>query len=247
MNIKTIHLEETDSTNRWLHDYVPAAGEEMTLVTATFQSSGRGQGYNKWESVAGKNLLFSILLHPHTLPLERRYLLSEAHALALKDVLDSYTDGISIKWPNDIYWRDYKIGGTLIETRISAGCIKDFILGTGLNINQREFYTDAPNPISLCQILGHEVPLDDVLEYFMRTFAEYYIMIMNHDFPTIRKRYHEALYRRNGFHTYRDTVMGVFEAMIEGVEDDGYLLLRDHNRTLRRYAFKEVEQVILAG
>ena len=165
--VKTIHIKETDSTNNWLKGYQSEVGEDMTVVTTDYQSAGRGCGSNQWESEAGKNLMFSILLHPKV-SAKDQFILSMANALALKDVLDGYTDGIKIKWPNDIYWNDKKIGGTLIETSLQGSEIKDFIIGTGINVNQREFHSDAPNPVSLIQITGRETnrqEIDFVLEY----------------------------------------------------------------------------------
>ena len=157
--VKTIHVKETDSTNNWLKSYQSEAGEDMTVVTTDYQSAGRGCGSNQWESEAGKNLMFSILLHPKV-SAKDQFILSMANALALKDVLDSYTDSIKIKWPNDIYWNDKKIGGTLIETSLQGAEIKDFIIGTGINVNQQEFHSDAPNPVSLIQIIGCETNRD---------------------------------------------------------------------------------------
>lgn len=243
MKTKIIHLEEVDSTNRFLHDYTPAADEEMTVVTARYQSAGRGQGSNKWESSAGDNLLLSILVHPFRMPLTRQFLLSEAGALALKEALDNYTDGISVKWPNDIYWRDRKISGTLIETRVNGGRMKDFIFGSGININQREFRSDAPNPVSLRQIIGHETPVEEVFGRVLTAFTKYNGMIVNGEYDAVAALYHEVLYRRHGFHAYRDQD-GDFDGALVEVEDDGHLILRDRTGVLRSYAFKEVEYII---
>ena len=67
-NAKIIRIEETSSTNEYLRNYKPQAGEEMTVVTADYQTAGRGQGKNTWESNSGENLLFSILCHPKNVP-----------------------------------------------------------------------------------------------------------------------------------------------------------------------------------
>lgn len=243
MNTKIVNLEEVDSTNRFLHDYTPAAGEEMTIVTARFQTAGRGQGSNRWESKAGDNLLFSLLVHPVRVPLALRFLLSEAGALALKEALDSYTDGIRVKWPNDIYWQDRKISGTLIETHVCGGSLQDFIFGCGVNVNQTEFVSDAPNPVSLRQIIGRQVPTEEVLGRIMEAFGKYYGMVVDGQYAGIAARYDEVLYRRHGFFPYRDQD-GAFEGAIVEVEDDGRLVLRDRPGSLRRYAFKEVEYIL---
>lgn len=164
MNTRIIRLEETDSTNRYLKSYIPEADEEMTVVVADYQSAGKGQGTHSWESERGKNLLFSILVHPHWVPVARQFMLSMAGALALKDALDSYVEGITLKWPNDVYWNDKKISGTLIENSIDSHGIKRCVFGIGVNINQAEFHSDAPNPVSLFQILGYKVDREEVLQ-----------------------------------------------------------------------------------
>lgn len=108
MNTKIIKLEETDSTNTYLKNYSPSDDEEMVVAVADYQTAGRGQGTHAWESERGKNLLFSILVRPVWVPVTRQFLLSMAGAIALKDVLDTYTEGITLKWPNDVYWYDKK-------------------------------------------------------------------------------------------------------------------------------------------
>ena len=239
--VQMIRLTETESTNKFLKEFGKAE-EPITIVVADYQTAGKGQGTNTWESESGKNLLFSILVHPASLPIERQYILSEAAALSYKAVLDTYTADVSVKWPNDIYWQDRKISGTLIETALKKGVIKDFIIGTGININQQEFRSDAPNPVSLCQIIGREVPLEEVLNKVVESFEEYYRMVIDGAYDTISQRYHDALYRKEGLFPYRDK-NGAFMAAIVEVKDDGHLVLKDSEGNLREYGFKEVEYV----
>jgi BirA family biotin operon repressor/biotin-[acetyl-CoA-carboxylase] ligase len=239
MKVKTIRFKEIDSTSRYLRQYAAAADEDMTVAVSEYQTAGQGMGTNTWESEPGQNLLFSILVHPSMLPVNRQFLLSMAMAVALKDVLDGYTDGVTVKWPNDIYWHDKKISGTRIDTSLSSHGIRNFILGTGIDINQREFQSDAPNPVSLYQILGHEVSVDEVLDKVIAAFQKYYLLIMNGDYTDIAAIYHQSLYRKHGFYPYRDAD-GEFEAAIVEVEDDGHLILRDRGGMIRSYAFKEI-------
>ncbi len=242
--IKTVRLETVDSTNSFLRTYTPAADEPMTVAVAAYQTAGRGQGANTWESEAGKNLLFSVLVHPVMLPVRSRFLLSEAGALALKEALADYVkDDIRLKWPNDIYWKDRKLSGTLIETRLGGGHIKDCIFGVGLNVNQTVFHSDAPNPVSLCQILGHEVDKDELLDKIIRKFSDFYHLLEMGGYNDISAMYHEALYRRGGFHRFRDAD-GDFDGAIIEVDDDGHLILRDRNGSIRSYQFKEVEFIV---
>lgn len=254
MKRNIIHLKEIDSTNRFLkernegQDYkrltpeeVMASPEEnMTIAVADFQTAGKGQGTHVWESEAGKNLLFSIEVHPAWVPVSRQFLLSEIGALAIKEALDSYADCFSLKWPNDVYWNDKKISGTLIETSIDSHGIKRCIFGVGINVNQLHFFSDAPNPVSLAQIVGHEVDREELLHKVLDVFEHYYGLLRQADYMDVSGIYHLALYRRKGFHWYEDAD-GKFEGAFVEVEDDGYLILHDKKGVIRSYAFGEVK------
>lgn len=233
MEWKIVHIDETDSTNRWLREQ---GGEENMVVWADYQTAGRGCGTNHWESERGKNLTFSMLLHPHDVPAQKQFRISRAISLAICKALGQHIGDLSIKWPNDIYWRDGKIGGILIEVSLLGNKVKDCIIGIGLNINQRVFRSDAPNPVSMWQICEQETDCEQLLQEILQAFQEY-MGKSNKD------EYQSMLYRRKGFHPYADKD-GAFMAEIIDVEDDGHLLLRDDNGQLRRYAFKEVTFVI---
>ena len=245
MNIKRIKLTHTDSTNNWLKGYKPSDGEEMTVVSAEYQTAGRGQGCNVWESEEGQNLLFSILIHPHMVPVRNQFLLSEAGAVALKMALSHYIseDSIQLKWPNDIYWKDRKLSGTLIESTISGSTLSNTIYGIGLNVNQRKFLSDAPNPVSLHQILGYEINRDDLLEKIIQSFETCYSLVQSSKYMEIAAMYHSSLFWREGFHKFEDKD-GIQEYAIVEVEDDGHLIVRDRNGVMHSYAFKELKFII---
>ena len=103
-----IRLHSTDSTIDFLKHYRPVSPKDMILVTADFQTAGRGQAGNSWESEAGKNLLFGLLFHPREVEANRQFILSQAVALSICETLSDYAEDIRIKWPNDIYWKDRK-------------------------------------------------------------------------------------------------------------------------------------------
>lgn len=242
MKTKIIRLEEIDSTNRYLKDYREEGDEEMIVAVADYQTAGKGQGTHTWESEKGKNLLFSIKVYPHWIPVRRQFVLSMAGALAVKDALDSYAEHITLKWPNDVYWNDQKISGTLIENTIDSKGIKSCVFGIGLNVNQLVFHSDAPNPVSLAQILGHEVDRDEVLKKILDGFEKYYELLRRADYMDVSGIYHLSLYRRKGFHLYRDA-NGEFEGAFVEVEDDGHLILHDRQGRIRSYSFGEISIV----
>lgn len=239
--MRVIRLDTVDSTNTYLHAYL--GDEDVVVVTARHQTAGRGQGGNRWEDAEGQNLLFSIQIRPVEVAIDHQFVLAMAEALALKRALDAYVDGMELKWPNDIYHRDRKLSGTLIETAVSGGRLKRMIMGSGINVNQRCFTSDAPNPVSLSQITGSDESIDCLLERILQAFGDYYRRVLDGDYAGISREYHEALYRRKGFYRYRDAD-GEFDAELVGVAYDGRLSLRDSEGRQRSYAFKEVEFII---
>lgn len=173
---------------------------------------------------------------PHTRTSQPTVHISMAVSLAVTDALGQYIGDLSVKWPNDIYWRNAKICGMLIENRLKGMQICDSIAGIGINVNQREFQSDAPNPISLWQITGQETNRQALLEDIICRMESYMLQ-------DVRERYMQTLYRRKGFHPYCDA-QGAFMARIEDVEEDGHLVLMTEDGERRRYAFKEVSFVI---
>ena len=222
--------------------------EEGLVVRAACQTAGVGQKGNVWESDGYKNLTFSVLLKPIFLPIANRFMLTKVISLAMVDFLkqEISTETISIKWPNDIYWHDKKIGGNLIENELEGAYITQSILGIGLNINQEEFHSSAPNPISLKQILGVEADLEEILSKVIHGIVGGYRQLeanFNMTQLAIRTLYVKNLYRKKGFYPYRDKE-GEFKAEFDKIESDGHLVLKDEAGNLRCYAFKEVEFIL---
>lgn len=243
--MKILKLTETTSTNDVLLAHPAPPNGEIVVAVAEYQTAGRGQAGNSWESERGKNLLFSILTCPQNIAVTDQYVLSMAGALALKAALDRYTDHITLKWPNDIYWRDRKISGTLIETTVKGKTIDRCVYGIGLNVNQHEFRSNAPNPVSLYNIIGVETPLEEVLDNVLQHFSEYHRRAEEGDCASICSEYNAALFRREGLHVYEDCATGErFEARISRVAPNGRLHLTDANGQERTYWMKEVRFIL---
>ena len=248
MNWKIIHIDETDSTNRWLTVNC-TEGQAPCVVVADYQTAGRGCGTNKWESERGKNLLYSMMIHPTEIPVNKQFVVSMAVANSIAKVVRNHVESacdastlntreVCVKWPNDIYVGDKKICGILIENRLQGGVIKDSIIGVGLNVNQLCFVSDAPNPVSMANITGHQFDREQLLQELLEAFQQEWA-----DLEGVRERYLQQLYRRKGFFRYRDAY-GECTAEIVTVEADGHLVLQDVDGRTNRYAFKEIQFVI---
>lgn len=249
--VPLVELTETDSTNCFLGRYCDTQkAEEFTTAIAEHQTSGKGQTGNVWESETGKNITCSTVLYPHFIKPQRQFTLSQIISLSIKEALDEWTDGISIKWPNDIYWKEKKICGILIENDLTGDSISRCIIGIGVNINQQTFHSNAPNPVSLFQITGAEHDKYTILSDILQRMKAYYSLLKRSISigatdvtKQIADRYAQALFRKEGLHRYADKE-GEFTARIKRVEPDGRLILEDSMHKERNYLFKEVKYLI---
>ena len=243
LGLHRIHLAETDSTNRYAREHTTDAA--FTLITTEHQTAGRGQRGNTWESAPGENLLFSLAFRPTHIPSAQQFVLCELISVALCEVLSTYTEDIRIKWPNDIYHRDRKLCGILIEHDLEGTHLSRTIIGVGLNVNQCHFASDAPNPVSLLHVLGHEVErealLSAIVSHFVELYRGYATSLLSRD--SLHRRYTALLYRKDVPASYADS-QGAFTAILRDVAPDGRLLLEDRQGTLRSYLFKEVVYII---
>ena len=238
--IKWHRSDSIGSTNTYLRELNggdPAYDYEVAV--ADFQTAGREQG---------KNLLFSILAHPKGIKVQEQFYISEAIALAVSDAViaaagPEYGAGFSVKWSNDIYYKDCKMAGILIENTLQGSSILDTVVGVGLDVNQEVFVSDAPNPISLKNITGRDYDRDALLDDIIARFIGY----MELDTPSQRagvdELYRSRLYRREGYHKFRDA-QGEFDACIEGIRPDGCLKLLTRSGEHRTYEFKQVQFVL---
>lgn len=199
------------------------------FVYAGYQTAGRGQTGNSWESEADKNLLCSILLPPD----KDLYFLNIAVGVAILRVIG---EDFTIKWPNDIYYGDKKVAGILVENAILGNEVKYSIAGIGLNVNQTTFVSDAPNPISLKQITGKEYNIDALMQQVYANVQE----TLNEE---VWEEYKNHLYRRDGLWKYEDQ-NGIFEARIIDVLPTGEIVLCDRNGQNRTYGFKQIKYIL---
>jgi BirA family transcriptional regulator, biotin operon repressor / biotin---[acetyl-CoA-carboxylase] ligase len=212
---------------------------EGAVISATYQSAGRGQKDNEWESEPNKNLLISIILFPVNIGPDLQFLISMTISLGICDFLKRYIPVCSIKWPNDIYVNNDKIAGVLIENSIMGSSVEYSIAGIGLNINQEKFTGDAPNPVSLKNITGIDYNIQTCMKQLTFDLDKRYKLLLSEEWSQIRTDYTSKLYRLGEWHEYNDRD-GIFTGRIESVANDGTLTISRRNGSIKSYVFKEV-------
>ena len=228
-------LDAVDSTNSEAARHL-ATASDLDVWAAAFQEAGRGQQTNRWESEAGKNLLFSIFFRPSLLPADKQFLLSQIISIALCEVLQEEGAKAVIKWPNDIYVNKNKIAGILIEHHISGAYVSTSIAGVGLNVNQSVFHT-APNPTSLFLETKHSFDLSSLLHKILSKVKKYYLPINS---EKLQKKYLSYLLNYRKYATYTNTEGVIFKAKIIDVRTTGELALMNEVGDIHNFAFKEV-------
>lgn len=242
--------EVVDSTNSW------AAREmcdidKMSVFAAEYQTAGRGQRGNKWHSATGENLTFSIGLRfgneltGHLKAIDQ-FIITEVAALSVADFLSHKGADARIKWPNDVYVRDRKICGMLIENGLHGDEVATSIVGIGINLKQRDFPPELINPTSLAIATGLEIGAKDALGDFLPHFLARMEMSMTTEGRMrLRNDYLGVLYRKDKCFTYRNNVAGVeFRGIIKGISDIGELLVEMPDKSIKSFSFKEIGYII---
>ena len=205
-------LDSVDSTNSEAKRRIPDI-DNLSVLSALSQSEGRGQKGNKWSSLPGENLTFSIVLKFEeqtagkaglsvagklqlVVAAREQFVLTEITSLSIVEFLSRHGIKAKIKWPNDIYVGDKKICGVLIENSLRGENLSSSIIGIGLNINQRNFDVNLPNPTSMALETGLQEDIKGCLEEFMDIFQNTLFAALSSD-HNLRDSYLSHLWRRN--------------------------------------------------
>ena len=228
--MKILRFDELKSTNIYLYDKISEKHDiSDTVVVASHQTEGRGMDKNRWESEAGKNLLFSIALNVNFLDASNQFKISQAVSVAIVETLSQFIDNqkLSIKWPNDIYFGDKKLAGMLIQNTIEGRMMGVSIIGIGLNVNQLEFSKDIPNPISLKMITGVDYDLENLLNLLIINIKNAVESLNSEDNQErINEKYISKSYRFGIWadYLYKNEIKSL---KINGFDKYGRLLLSD--------------------
>jgi len=240
----TIILTKVDSSNNYAIKLINSGkAVHGTVVLALCQENGRGRGGNVWESAFGMNLLASIIIFPGFLTADKQFYLSKITSLALVDLLSKETGGITIKWPNDIYVGEEKIGGILIENMIRGNYIESSVTGIGLNLNQTDFSPALPNPVSLKLITEKDYRIESVMDSLRKKFFFWYDKLHAGKLKEIDARYYGRLFRRNIWSLFKKGDE-IIEGRISGIGKYGQLIIEKRSGGISEYMFNEIEFVI---
>ena len=265
-------LERVDSTNSEAKRRISDI-DNLSVLSALSQSEGRGQKGNKWSSVPGENLTFSIVLKfgeqtagkaglsvagklRLAVAAREQFVLTEIASLSIVEFLSRHGIKAKIKWPNDIYVGDKKICGVLIENSLRGENLSSSIIGIGLNVNQRNFDVNLPNPTSMILETGFKEDIKGCLEEFMDIFQGY----LEYSLPNLRERYLSYLWRHNTPARYIDQPLQSqqlktdsegellgreFTGIIRGLSLIGHLVVEDIEKgELKEFAFKEISYIL---
>ncbi|MCF6360661.1 MAG: biotin--[acetyl-CoA-carboxylase] ligase [Cyclobacteriaceae bacterium] len=216
------YLPSCHSTNEAATDLLTNGLEEGTLVITDNQTNGKGQRGNFWEAEPFKNLTFSLILKPSFLPIQNQFKLTQIISTGIASAVQSFVSKtVKIKWPNDIYVGNKKVGGILIQNNVKGNRIDYSVIGIGLNVNQAGFTT--PNAISLMNMLGESLDLNKVLEELTSSIFAQYSLLKKGETKHIEDEYHQLLYQLKEFKNYEAKER--FVGKIIGVDPLGRLLI----------------------
>ncbi|PKV66605.1 biotin--[acetyl-CoA-carboxylase] ligase [Pontibacter ramchanderi] len=214
---------------------------EGCVVLTDEQTHGRGQRGNSWEAAPGKNITLSVILSPVFLAVRHQFYLNMAVSLAVLDLLREQGLGQArVKWPNDLYFEDRKLGGILIENTVTSQFIQHSIVGIGLNVNQLHFGISTAT--SLAAEVGTQLDVKRLVNRLLELLEKRYLELRSGKIDKLKYEYLQALFRYQEEHGYQIGPEQV-QGRIMGVDEDGRLALEVAGE-LRYFGFKEIAYLI---
>ncbi|WP_456377359.1 biotin--[acetyl-CoA-carboxylase] ligase [Lutibacter sp.] len=243
MNI--IKLNAIDSTNLYLKKLVrKSTVKSYTVVVAEHQTLGRGQLGATWISESGKNLTFSILINFENFKIKNSFYLSMAVSLGVLNIVKkNVKTPVAVKWPNDIMAEKDKLAGILIENTLKGDCVKQSIIGIGLNVHQKVFPKSITNATSLINLTETNFDKEALLKNIVAAIKYYVGFIDNNEFKKLKDIYLQSLYKFNELSMFEDTMGTIFLGKIVDIFEDGRLVIALENKTIRKFSLKEIKFV----
>jgi BirA family biotin operon repressor/biotin-[acetyl-CoA-carboxylase] ligase len=237
-----IHFDQIESTNSYAIELVSnSSPNEGTVISADFQTHGRGQIGRFWHSEPSLNLLFTIILYPTFLKVQNQFVLSQSICLGIVKALSKLGINAMVKWPNDIYVGDCKLAGILIQNQILGKSLRSSVVGIGLNVNQHSFPAEIPNPISIYNIVKIPIIRREILSEIWSQIRIYYNKAALGQLDSIRLEYHENMYKKNQLQWFETNER--FEGRVKGVDASGFLVV-EQNQVELSFDFREIKWLV---
>ena len=242
-----LQFKELPSTNEYAFEYLSKSKPtEGTVISAANQTAGRGQIGSRWESAPGQNLTISLILYPTFLPAWQNFQLNKAIALAVRDfVAAQLSQAVYIKWPNDIYVGNRKVGGILIQNILKRSFVDASVIGIGLNVNQTEFSREIPNPTSLALETNRAFELQPLLDQLCSFLESRYLQLRQKGASFPDEDYLDHLYRIHQISTFERPNGEIFAGIISGVSETCHLLIA-RDTEVESFDLKEIRLLLPA-
>lgn len=220
-----------------------AMAQHGAVVFTHEQTKGKGQRSKEWVSEKDMNIALSILIEPKNLKVSELFLLSMMVAVGVRQFFLNYAEEIEIKWPNDIYWRDRKAAGILIENVWQGNEWKFAVIGIGINVNQTDFGKLNSKAISLKGITGKHFEPVILAKELCKNLGDKYQLLIS-DPSQIIQQYKAHLYKLNEQVKLKKDDR-VFEATFTDVTVNGQMVV--HHAIEEKFDVGEVEWLINGG
>lgn len=243
MKFETVYFPVLKSTNQYMSDLL-SAGQEIDglCVRAGFQEAGKGQAENSWHSEKDKNLLISLGFDFSFLQAAKQFFITQLASVACLQVLRTFLPEakLTVKWPNDLFVGDKKIGGMLISNTIDGQNLQRTIIGLGINLNQTCFPETIGNPVSVMQLTGKQLDVGIFQQKLLDSFAAHLVCLKTEEGQKVlEKNYLGQLYAFDEFRLY--DVNGQKKRLkITGIGEFGYLLTADEQGKTWQFDMKEI-------
>ncbi len=247
-----IHLKSIKNSNTFLLDKLRNnLAAHGTAVFADEQTAGKGQMGKVWKSEPCQNIILSLAIDVSFIPINNQFCISVMVALGCYKFFCKYAgEETTIKWPNDIYWRERKAGGILIETLNSKkwkmengdwGKKRFAVVGIGININQTVFSEGVKNPVSLKQITGKQFNVVDLAKELCTCINDEYVRLQNDKQTQQLIELNKILFKQNEIVKLKKEQI-IFSCVIKGVNEYGKLLVQ--HSVYESFNLHEVEWMI---
>jgi BirA family biotin operon repressor/biotin-[acetyl-CoA-carboxylase] ligase len=236
------HLSVVDSTNNYAAKLISDGQlQNGSVIMADFQTNGRGQRGNSWQSVSQDNLLFSLAFQPVSVAADQQIRINWYTALIWIKCCKRFSIDAQIKWPNDIFVGQQKLGGILIEQQIHGSNIAWSVVGCGINVNA----TPAlPNACSIFELTNVRFQPKTVLNEFLDLYNGQ-IQLLYGDFQELKTAFEAELFGKDTIQEFIDVQQQAWPAKIIGVDNQGKLLL-EKNDVVQAYDLQQVRLVLPA-